>query len=110
MTDSNNTTNAFRKGQKVWLVRMDRTGLYQVTPGIFVRTENEGRVLMVRIPLDPDPDLPDRDRHMVVDHNPKEVCRSRKEAALTAAARSREVARRHTERADELLASLASQK
>ena len=83
-------------------MNMDRTGLYEVTRATYVEARDEGHTLMVRIPIDHE----GKREHMIVDRQPREVFVTRREAVLSAVARLRELARKNSERADELLATL----
>jgi hypothetical protein len=96
----------FRKNQKVWLVNMDRTGLFDVVPGVFQEASDSGRTLFVRIDIE----YEGKTEKMVVDRRVESVYRTRREAALKAVAMCREVARKNTERADTLLAGLTEKK
>jgi hypothetical protein len=91
-----------RKGQKVWLVNMDRTGLYEVVQATYVKASDSGQRCFVRIVIEHE----GKAEPMVVDRRPEEVHLNRRDAVLSAVARCRELARKNTERADALLASL----
>src|SRR5262245_23293693 len=92
----------YRKGQKVYLTRMGRDGLYEVTPGAVVRTDPDGTVF-VRIRIEPEPDRKDT---IVVDAEAKGLCSDRRSAVLATARRCREQSRRWADRAFALLEQL----
>ncbi len=92
-----------KRGQKVWLVNMDRAGLYDVVPATFVEARDEGRTYMVRMTIEYD----GKHEQMVVDRRPDDVLPTRKEAVLRAVARCWDVAKRNNERAEQLLVSLS---
>jgi len=89
----------FRKGQKVFLVRMDRTATYDVVRGTVRRVDAvEGRAhtVFVAVPTDEPGDT------IVIDTKPEELHPSERAALLQAVQSCRRVARKWTERADEL--------
>jgi hypothetical protein len=90
-----------RKGQRLWIVVADRTMSYAVE-AVTYQQERSG-THFVRRTLE----VEGKGEVMVVDRRPEELYRSYKDAVLEAVRRSRESARRHQERADQLLASLA---
>jgi hypothetical protein len=91
----------FKKGQRLWVVNLDRTMSYAVEEVKY--KEPRGETHFVRRVVE----VEGKAEVMVVDRRPEELYRSYKDAVLEAVRRSRESARRHTERADQLLASLA---
>jgi hypothetical protein len=96
-------TPALRKGQKVWLVGMDRTGLYEVVPAAYVQTSDSGQTIFVRITIE----YEGKAEKIVVDRRAGDIHLTRRDAVMAAVAKCQDLARRNTERADELLASLA---
>jgi hypothetical protein len=82
---------------------MDRTGLYEVVPAAFVQTSDSGQIYFVRITIE----YEGKREKMVVDRRAGDIHLTRRDAVLAAVAKCREVARRNTERADQLLDTLA---
>jgi hypothetical protein len=74
-----------------------------VVPTAYVQTSDSGQTYFVRVAIE----YEGKRKKMVMDRRAGDIYRTRRDAVLAAVAKCREVARRNTERADELLIPLA---
>jgi hypothetical protein len=79
---------------------MDRTGLYEVVPGVYVEAQHDTHFVRTAIEYE------GKKSKMVVDQRRENIFLSRPAAA----AKTRDVARRNTERANALLAGLSERR